>query len=162
MDKNKRVEIPRLQWMGLVGDLNARGRGKRESGAFLLGKRDAKSRSVVKYICYDDLDPKALTHGIVEFHQGGFSKLWDICKEHGLQVLADVHTHPGRDVRQSSIDKENPMVPVRGHVGLILPRFGKTSIWSLDAVGIHRFLGGRQWESFSASDLNCPVRLSLW
>lgn len=162
MDSNQRIEIPRLLWMRLVGEIRARGRGQRESGAFLMGKKEAASRGVVSYFCYDDLDPKALTHGIVEFHRRGFSKLWDICKDRGLQVLADVHTHPGKDVRQSATDKENPMLPVRGHVALILPRFGKTSLWSLEPVGIHRFTGGRQWESFNPSDEQCPVRLSLW
>lgn len=162
LDSTRKIEIPRLLWMNLVGDLSARGRGQRESGAFLMGKKGAPKRSVVRYICYDDLDPRALTHGLVEFHSGGFSKLWDICRDQGLQVLVDVHTHPGKDVRQSTIDKENPMLPVRGHVALILPRFGKTSVWSLDPIGIHRFTGGRQWESFRSFDQKCPVRLSLW
>lgn len=161
MASNQKIEISRLLWMRLVGDMRARGRGQRESGAFLVGKKGAAKRAVVGYFCYDDLDPKALT-GIVEFHRAGLSKLWDICKDRGLQVLADVHTHPGKDVRQSSIDKANPMLPVRGHVALIMPKFGKTSLWSLAPVGIHRFVGGGQWESFNPADERCPVRLSFW
>lgn len=162
MASNPPIQIPRLLWMGLVGDLRGRGRDRRESGAFLMGKKESSSRVVVSYLCYDDLDASALMHGIVEFHRAGFSKLWDICRERRLRVLADVHTHPGNDVRQSSIDMANPMLPVPGHVALIMPRFGKTSLWSLAPVGIHRFLGGGHWESFRPGDAGCPVRLSLW
>ena len=125
-----------LTWRGLVSDLRARGAGSRETGAFLMGKKDDDGRSVVDYLCYDDLDRRALTHGIVEFHRSGFSKLWDVCRDRGLQVLADVHTHPTRDVRQSHIDKANPMLPVRGHVALILPKYGMSSE-SLTGAGRH-------------------------
>lgn len=159
--KPSQIQIPLLLWRALVGDLSARGRGTRESGAFLMGKKGDASRKVERYLCYDDLDRRALT-GIVEFHRGGFSKLWDICKASNLQVLADVHTHPSADVRQSSIDKANPMLPVRGHVALILPKFGKSSKWSSAPAGIYRFAGAGQWETFTPHDTDCPVRLSLW
>jgi proteasome lid subunit RPN8/RPN11 len=156
------IEIPVLLWRGLVRQLASRSRGQRESGAFLLGRQNAPKRQVVDFICYDDLDHRALSHGIVEFHRTGFSFLWAVCNRRGLRVLADVHTHPTPDVRQSSVDKANPMIPIAGHVALILPSFGDTSLWSLSSVGIHRFLGKRQWRSFDAGDVNVPVRLSLW
>lgn len=158
----KSIEIPRLLWMGLVFDLRRVGEGRRESGAFLMGRIGAERQAVTSYIRYDELDDGALANGIVEFHRPGFSRLWDICKVRGLEVLADVHTHPGRDVRQSPIDSANPMVPLRGHIALILPKFAKTSPWSLGNVGIHQFVGLGQWRSFQAAELECPVRLCLW
>jgi len=162
VSKQNQIQIPLLIWRRLVADLSARGAGSRETGAFLMGIKGDEGRSVVRYLCYDDLDRRALTHGIVEFHRGGFSKLWDVCREGGLQVLADVHTHPTRDVRQSSIDKANPMLPVRGHVALILPKYGRSSKWSLAPAGIYRFAGGGQWETFHPDAAYCPVKLSLW
>lgn len=159
---NEQIQIPVLTWRRLVGELAERGAGIRETGAFLMGKKGDEGRSVVDYLCYDDLDRRALTHGIVEFHRGGFSKLWDICKDRNLQVLADVHTHPTRDVRQSYIDKANPMLPVRGHVALILPKYGRSSKWTLTPAGIYRFAGGGRWDNFRAGDADCPVKLSLW
>lgn len=159
---SRQIQIPLLTWRRLVGDLTARGAGTRETGAFLMGRKGDEAPAVVDYLCYDDLDRRALTHGIVEFHRGGFSKLWDICRDRSLQVLADVHTHPTRDVRQSFIDKANPMLPVRGHVALILPKFGASSKWSLEPVGIYRFAGAGQWHAFRAGAADCPVKLSLW
>jgi len=154
------IAIPRLIWFSLVGDLRGRGRGRRESGAFLLGRSDGRDRRVVEYICYDDLDPHALDQGIVVFHGEGFSKLWALCAKRKLQVLADIHTHPSRDVGQSWIDQENAMVPVTGHVAMIAPRFGNTSRWSLNEVGIHRLEEGGRWKRFHVRDKNAPICLS--
>lgn len=162
MANKQQIEIPRLLWMRLVSDLRSRGCDRRESGAFLLSGKDSSGRSISRYICYDDLDPHALEYGLVEFHRAGFSKLWDICKADNLQVLADVHTHPTSSVMQSSIDKANPMLPVRGHVALIMPKFGDTSAWSLAPIGIYRFAGGGKWESFQHTDTQCPAKLTLW
>jgi proteasome lid subunit RPN8/RPN11 len=159
---NDQIEIPLLLWRRLLQQLASRGRGRRESGAFLLGRQNVPKRQVVDFICYDDLDPRALSHGIVEFHRAGFSSLWATCNKRGLHVLADVHTHPTLDVRQSTVDKAHPMIPIAGHVALIVPSFGDTSVWSLSRIGIHRFLGKRRWQSFAAGDTDTPVRLSLW
>lgn len=156
------IAIPRLAWFSLVNDLRRRGSGRGESGAFLLGPGDGSDRRVVEYICYDELDPRALDQGIVVFHGEGFAKLWALCATRKLQVLADIHTHPGRDVGQSSIDQENAMVPVTGHVAMIAPRFGSTSRWSLNEVGIHRLEEGGRWKRFHARDKNAPIRLCTW
>lgn len=159
---NKQIQIPLLTWRKLVSTLSARGSGERETGAFLMGQKGDENGRVVGYLCYDDLDRRALTHGIVEFHRGGFSKLWDVCRAQGLHVLGDVHTHPTRDVRQSGIDMANPMLPVRGHVALILPNYGRSSKWSLAHIGIYRFAGGGKWDAFRFDAVDCPVGLSLW
>lgn len=156
------ISIPRLIWFNLVGDLRRRGRGRRESGAFLLGRGDGKDRRIVEYVCYDDLDAHALDQGIVIFHGEGFSGLWALCAKRKLQVLADIHTHPGRDVRQSSIDQEHAMVPVSGHVAMIAPYFGRTSRWSLNEVGIHILEDGGRWKHFQPRERDVPVRLCNW
>lgn len=156
------IEIPRLTWLRLVGELRKRGRGRQESGAFLLGTVGDKSRRVETFVFYDDLDPRALSSGIVVFHGKGFSALWALCAKKGLQVLADVHTHPTADVRQSSIDQDHPMLPVQGHIALILPRYARTSKWSLAGVGMHVFQGQGLWKSFAYEHPDAPVHLCTW
>jgi len=156
------INVPRLTWFELVAELRSRGQGRRESGAFLLGRATDAGERVQTIICYDDLDPDALSDGAVEFHAKGYAALWRLCSDYGMKVLADVHTHPGKDVRQSSIDREHPMVPVAGHVALILPRFGETSKWSLASVGIHVFQGKSRWTSFVHDHPAAPIRLCMW
>ena len=162
MVAEQRITVPRLTWMSLVGELHKRGRGRRESGAFLAARRGDLSRRIERFICYDDLDPHALDDGFVTLHGEGMSKLWELCKRDSLTVLADVHTHPGRDTRQSAIDRQYPMVPMAGHLALILPNFGHTSRWSLEGVGVHVFEGDGRWRSYRAGQQETPVRLTVW
>ena len=91
----------------------------------------------------DELDSDACASGIVELDASAFTQLWNICDEHGLHVVADVHTHPF-SARQSEIDRANPMIAVAGHVALILPRFARdrVRIWS---VGVYEYLGDHCW-----------------
>src|SRR6266542_2518763 len=116
-----KIAIPILLWMRLIRQLRLRGGGYRESGAFLLGR--AESYRILKFICYDDLDPTALDTGIITFHGAGFVPLWDYCRDHKLHVMADVHTHGGESTGQSGSDRTHPMIGVKGHVALIVPHY---------------------------------------
>lgn len=137
-----RLEFSRTTWWRLLRELRRRGGGRRESGAFLLGRRTSGVASIRDFVCYDDLDPRALKSGCVTFHGSGFPRLWEICRERDLQVIADVHTHPGRDTRQSGIDQRHPMIPVAGHIALIVPQFATGNRFSLRGVGVHEYRGG--------------------
>jgi proteasome lid subunit RPN8/RPN11 len=154
------IDIPRLLWWRLVGELTARSQGERESGAFLLRRSVANERRVRAFVCYDDLDPHCLV-GSIEFHAEGYSALWQLCRERNLEVAADIHTHPGAGVGQSPIDARNPMLAVPGHVALIAPRFGRTSKLFLSGIGIHVFHGRGRWVSYSHRSRGAPVRL-VW
>jgi len=146
----------------MVLELRRRGAGKGESGAFLLGRRQGISAQVSKYLCYDDLDPNSCRTGAVTFHAAGYAALWQYCRENKIEILADVHTHPGKSVEQSFIDRKNPMVPVVGHIATILPNYGCTPWWSLKAVGVYEYLGGFKWRTLSPSEKRYQIRLTLW
>jgi len=155
------IKVPFLLWVMAIRDLRRRGEGRRESGAFLLGKPGNSSAKVTDYICYDALDPNAYQGGIIAFHDTGYSALWDHLKRQQIEVLADVHTHGGPDVRQSSIDSRHPMMPVVGHTAMIAPYFANTSWWSLKAVGVYEYLGNFEWRTHEPSRAR-RVKLSLW
>ena len=72
---------------------------------------------MTKSAYYDDLDPGCLV-GNIHIRAAGFSKLWDLCDVESLRVVADIHTHPGASVAQSSIDRANPMIAREGHLAL--------------------------------------------
>lgn len=65
-----------------------------------------------------------------------------------MQVIADVHTHPASWFGQSAIDKANPMIPERGHIGLIVPHFAERN-FTPNEIGIHEFLGRAGWVDHS-------------
>jgi proteasome lid subunit RPN8/RPN11 len=151
------LRITRRRWRRLIADLAHRGGGHRESGAFLLARKDRRPRTIVDWIPFDELDPHCL-NGAIEIRGEAFSTLWSICARDRLRVVADVHTHPGRSVAQSGIDRANPMVARRGHVALILPAYAQDRP-ALSAVGFHVYRGDRTWDSRSGESL---LRLTWW
>lgn len=155
------ILVPILRWRRLILDLRRRGDGKRESGAFLLGRMQAGKTVCTNHIYYDDLDPHAYQGDGIAFHAPGCAALWGICREQNIDVLADVHTHPGNYIQQSPIDQRNPMMPTVGHTAMIVPNFGNTPWWSLTGVGIFEYLGHFKWRTHNAS-ASSRVKLTLW
>lgn len=135
-------------WHSLLSQLRDRGDGRRESGAFLLAERNSRRVTTIVYL--DDLDPDCLTGGI-SFNGIHYDKLWRLCSERGLAVIADVHTHPRAWVGQSPTDRENPMIAKPGHVALIVPSFAQGSL-SPAGIGVHRYLGDAGWSSAYGRD----------
>lgn len=142
-----RLVIESDLWERTVKELGRRGlHGQREAGAFLLSSRRAGDRRVAKAVYFDDLDPDCLV-GNIHFRSPGYSKLWDICDKEDLRVVADVHTHPGTGVSQSTTDRGNPMVARIGHLALIVPCYGMRPV-AANEVGVHEYHGDRGWESW--------------
>ena len=155
------LTLPICLWIRLLRQLRRRGDGCRETGAFLLGRRLPRKAHITAFLCYDDLDPQACQSGAITFHAPGYSGLWDHCRTRGLQVVADVHTHPGSHVGQSHVDQQHPMLPIPGHIAMIVPRFGHMAWWSLRSLGVYEYLGNFRWHSHSRSRPH-SVRLTLW
>ena len=155
------IAMPILLWRRLLKELRRRGGGRRESGAFLLRARGAGNGRITHFICYDDLDP-ASCPGAITFHAEGYAALWEYCREKAVEVIADVHTHPGPHVGQSEIDQRHPMVPVVGHTAMIVPNFADAAWWSLEKVGVYEYLGNFTWRSHGAARGQRRVRLTLW
>jgi len=138
----------------MLKELHRRGQNQRESGAFLLARRNAKpvagGREVTEIYYYDDLDPESLTGGIT-MHASGLSLLNQRCRANRLRVIGDIHTHPSTHVRQSAIDSNHPMIALPNHVALIAPNYASGNILPTD-LGAHQFLRGGQWDTAYAND----------
>jgi hypothetical protein len=123
--------------------------GQRESGAYLLGTHRADgSRDIHEFVFYDDIDPDALSSGIVTIRQTALPRLWEVCRNRGYGVVADVHVHPG-GYGQSQSDQENPVMPRVGHIAVILPNFARNHPVP-GSVGMYEFMGGTAWKEYSA------------
>jgi proteasome lid subunit RPN8/RPN11 len=129
-------------WLKALAVLRERGGGHRESGGFLLGRRVDGVKTIESFLPYDDVDPLAL-RGAILFDGSKMDVVWDLCRLKGLEVVADVHTHPG-DVGQSQTDRDNPMIPEVGHVAIIVPNFADRT-YLPGEIGIYEYRGRRQW-----------------
>ena len=139
-------------WNQGCRELNKRTGGIRESGAFLLGKKEGNNRRITRLVYYDDLDPHCFDKGIVEFDGSKFGLLWEICRGEGTEVVADVHVH-ARGPGQSPSDRAHPMMPLAGHWAVILPSFaGKNNLPG--AIGLYQYQGDGNWTNRSREGKN--------
>ena len=130
-----RIEIDEVLWQTMIRELGRRGlNGQREAGAFLLAHIGEDKQSVTRVIYFDDLDPNSLV-GNIHIRSAGLLRLGKMCREEGLRVLADVHTHPSSSVIQSSIDRDNPMIARDGHLAIIVPHYGTRQVSSWEVGG---------------------------
>lgn len=135
------IHIKNSLWQDLCRDLESSSARRQESGAFLLG---AENR-IDSYVLYDQLDKNCLFQGVIRLEGKHYGRLGKICRERSQKVIADVHTHPGRE-HQSSIDRANPIIDERGHIGLIIP-FYATRNPTPSTTGVYQYLGNRCWRT---------------
>lgn len=129
-------------WKRALRELRHRGQGRRESGGFFLGKIHDGRRYASEFLPYDAIDPGAL-QGIIVFDASKMDVVWSHCEAKGIQVVADVHTHPG-GYGQSGIDQDNPMIPQRGHLALIVPNYADR-LYEPGELGMYEFRGREGW-----------------
>ena len=156
-DRRVRIAIARDLWEDMCAELGRRGGGRREAGAFLLADPRNGPRRVRGIAYYDDLDPGCLV-GNIHFRSAGYGKLWDLCDETGLRVVADVHPHPASGAAQSVTDRAHPMIARAGHVALILPHYATRRIAARD-VGVHEYLGESGWASRFGAEAARALRI---
>jgi proteasome lid subunit RPN8/RPN11 len=155
------LRMDRSTWRDLLAELERRGRGWRESGAFLCAPAASKRPNVTRVVYFDDLDPECL-RGDIHIVGTAYSKLWDICEAEDLRVVGDVHTHPGANVAQSSIDAKSPALARAGHVALIVPNLA-AGVIEPSAIGVHLYRGDAGWRSWfkRKATIRFDVRRSL-
>lgn len=135
-------------WAAGVRELERRTlNGRRESGAFLLGRDNGGRKQIVEFVYYDDIDPNSLDTGIVRFAGNKLPKLWEHCRKRGYGVVADVHVHPG-GYGQSASDQADPVMPRAGHLAIIIPHFARHETQP-GGIGIYEYLGNGNWQDHS-------------
>jgi hypothetical protein len=53
------------------------------------------------------------------------------------------------------------MLPLVGHIALIVPNFAHTSWWSFDGIGVYEYLGNFQWRTYNNRS-STRFKLTLW
>ena len=153
-----RIKVDLGLWQEMLQELGRRSLGgSREAGVFLLSPAEEGACRVVRVAYFDDLDPECLV-GNIHIRAAGFTKLWDLCEAERLRVIADIHTHPGVSVAQSSTDRANPMIAREGHLALIVPHYGMRPVRARE-VGVHEYRGDGGWASWLGSKAERVLRI---
>jgi hypothetical protein len=145
-------------WEAGILELQRRAGGRRESGAFLLGSK-APMRKIEEFVFYDDIDPGALSTGMVVIDGRNLGELWSHCRSTGREVVADVHVHRG-SYQQSASDKANPIMAEIGHIAIILPHYAHQGTGP-GGIGVYEYLGSRRWRDRSREKLS-PIHVGWW
>lgn len=61
----------------------------------------------------------------------------------GLGLVAQVHSHPGRDTRHSDGDDKLILMPYEGMFSLVVADYGHGALLPADGAGLHQFQTGR-------------------
>lgn len=155
-----RISCSRDLWNRILRELERRTEGRHESGAFLLGRVVHGRREVADAIYYEELDPEAYSTGACVLRGDAFATLWRVCRERGLTVVADVHTHPGLAF-QSHQDRTNPMVARLGHVAIIVPRYARGQVVHSE-LGIYEYRGEYEWNERSGKSGKAFFYIGYW
>lgn len=93
------------------------------------------------------------THG--SFHTSTVANAQVIAAmaNHHLQILAQVHGHPGAWVEHSDGDNKGAFMPYTGFYSLVAPNYGLEGLLPLSRCGVHCFVDGR-FIQLSTSDIN--------
>jgi hypothetical protein len=138
-----RIRCSRAFWRELNLELCRRSERCHESGAFLLGRIVDGSRECLKTIYYDELDQDSYASGVCVLTAKSFGKLWKICRESEMTIVADIHTHVG-SAFQSAADRTNPMIAEKGHIAFIAPFLCCKGVEPQDLC-VFEYLGGHRW-----------------
>lgn len=143
--------IPIQIWHNLRSELNQRSAGRRESGAFLLGQIAGSTRVVTSFVPYDELNA-ILAPRLISLPCGAYQRLWATCRERNLEVVGDIHCHPGK-AYQSESDADHPMVPEIRHASVIVPEYARY-VPEPETLGLYEYLGNLRWRDWSGSNWN--------
>src|SRR5579872_1959831 len=78
--------------------------------------------------------------------------------EVGLEIVAQVHSHPGGFTDHSDGDSRGALMPYEGFLSIVVPHYGTRGIWPLSRCGVHRFESGR-FRRLSAEEVNNTFRV---
>ncbi len=160
LGRDRGLSMSRRRWRQLLAELDRRGERRHEAGAFLLGRREGDLRIVTEIVYYDDLAADAYASGVCVLRGAAFATLWALCRERGLTVLGDVHTHGGRAF-QSEADRTNPMVARDGHIAVIVPDFASGRP-ARDRLGLFEYRGDHAWTEHSGRAARRFLHVDFW
>lgn len=81
--------------------------------------------------------------GRVHIDEAAVGAAASAARAHGLGVIAQVHSHPGRDTRHSDGDDRLVLLPYESMFSVVVADYGMGSVDPADGAGLHQFQDGR-------------------
>jgi hypothetical protein len=84
---------------------------------------------------------QATRHAINTTHESN-AMFVEYIREHKLQYISQVHSHPGEWVDHSDVDNTKAAFRSEGLVSIVVPSFGKIGMLPFTKCGVHRYMKG--------------------
>lgn len=152
------IYITKNLWDATIEGLAKRSSGRKESACIWAGERKAQW-TVKDLIFLDDLPG---TQGYRKYHKTpreAVNVLFKMLRDKGLQIIADIHTHPGYWVDLSLIDRESPIEYRVGLLAVVFPNFARLPM-DIEKVGFHEYLGKSQWRRLTVPQIKERIIIS--
>lgn len=114
--------------------------GPHEGMVLWAGRRDGHDAVVAAVVSVDS------DHGWghVRIDEAQVGKAARAMRRHGLILVAQVHSHPGRDTRHSDGDDDLIVLRHEGMFSLVVACYGREGLQGGDGLGVHQ-LQGATW-----------------
>jgi hypothetical protein len=141
-----------------------------QTTVFLRQKTDAgiSHERVVYWAGKQGVDHLVITTGIAPHavtSRGSFrtsaranADMIGVLAARGIEIIAQVHTHPGDYVDHSEGDNEDALMPFQGFLSVVVPSYARRGVWPLTRCGVHRFEHGN-FRRLSSGEVACTFRL---
>lgn len=74
-------------------------------------------------------------------------------RKRGLEIIAEIHSHPGYGVGHSITDDENPFVLADSNVSIVVPYFGEEGMQPLWKCGVYIYSFKEGWRRLSKKEI---------
>lgn len=120
---------------------------RHEGVAYLLGRTDGVITLAITVFA-----PMArTTAGSFHVDARSMAGCMQVAGKHELQVVAQVHTHPGR-AYHSDGDVEGARIRYPGYASIVVPDYG-IKLPHLDGIAAYVWRAGADWQTLEADDL---------
>jgi proteasome lid subunit RPN8/RPN11 len=114
--------------------------GRHEGLVYWMGRRAEPDALVMSaFVPATDHGPQHVF--IAEAEVGRMSRK---ARALGLAIIAQVHSHPGRDTRHSDDDDKLILMPFEGLFSLVVAQYGDGSLVPAEGAGLHQYQD-RRW-----------------
>lgn len=152
------ILISTTQWKETWAGLKIRGQESREALCVWAGDRKSQPWKVLEVVFLDDFPG---VEGFARFHRvsrEAVTALFRCLHQKNLQLIADVHSHPGSWVGLSDIDMEHPLEFRVGFLSLVLPSYAIPKP-DIGAVGVHEYIGNMEWKTLTAEAVLSRIKI---
>lgn len=124
-------------WRHVLGELQSRSAGWRESAGILVGKSFPDgTRKALDVVFHHDIADDHATALSLELPEAAKFRMYEELSRRQLTLVSLIHTHPEEWVGLSEVDKSNRISSTVGFWSIVVPNYGEKP-WDLDQIGFH-------------------------